>query len=116
MRGTIVDVDFEEGQTWIEQKVKNMRTPKHAVGGSNGSFVCATGRRIIIYTELDNDTRTIIKDDITDLIKEETGWKRLTDKKIELIKNELTGGEVEVTFRGEGRIMNGLKEIVEELR
>jgi hypothetical protein len=113
MKGTIIEVECYAGEQWLEQGVKDGRTPKHAKSGSNGSFNCATPSQLYLNIEL-TDGRCIYEN-VTSRIKEITGWQRITSNRAAELHTALVGAVVEVEERDYDNKIIGLKEIVEDL-
>jgi hypothetical protein len=115
MKGTIIAVEVDHGETGkLEQGIKNMAIPDRAVAGSNGSFICAGSNQLRVDIELENGD--IFFYDITELAKHIKDWKRLTEKRINLLQDGLLGEVVDVEFNGDMvRRIHGLEEAIEEV-
>ena len=115
MKGTIIAVEVDHGENGrLEQGIKYMAIPDHAVAGSNGSFICAGSNQLRVDIELENGD--IFFYDITELAKHIKDWKRLTEKRINLLQDGLLGEVVDVEFNGDMvRRIHGLEEAIEEV-
>ena len=115
MKGTLISIDFDNGEkAKLKQGVTDCYTPSNAVNGSNGSFICAGPAQLWAYIELENGE--MIEQNITELVKYEKGWERLTDKRINETSEKLVGTIVDVQFiDDEVRRIDGLREAIEEM-
>lgn len=90
----------------LEQGIKNLKTPKNAVNGGNGSFIVKKPTKVIL--KVITEDNKIISQDIYFDIKNVT-TKRVTDRLLENIKLTLK----DVIFNVENGYIKNIKQILE---
>ena len=70
------------------QRVKNGRTPRNAVYGGNGSFICSTTPEFVFYFN-DDEKDCIVSIDAYNLVRNSMKGERLTENKRDSLLKEI---------------------------
>lgn len=111
MIGTIIDCNYLQGYSELQQGVKGNKVPKNAIKGGNGSFIISDPARclITIDTKEDGEFELDITDDIRTALRK-NGAKRISEKKANEALHGLMGKEVELS--NDGRTVENLADII----
>lgn len=82
---TDVQLSWEKSTPCIESGFKNDKVPHGAVAGDNGTFIITTPSTLNLRICLENED--VYTRDIMSLVKDVTGWKRLSPKRFKSLED-----------------------------
>lgn len=94
---------------WVEcsaptlvQGVRGGYRPRNAIRGGNGSFICVEPAKIYLKVTT-FDMKTVESDDIIKLLRQATGWVKITRNRVNMLREFMENSEFEVE---NGEIVN----------
>ena len=81
------NLKWEKGDAKLVQGVKNNKTPKNAVKGGCGSFICATPSSLIL--EADSADGYYHSWNIINQAKAVNNWERLSENRVNSLRDKL---------------------------
>lgn len=82
---TDVQLSWEKSTPYIKSGFKNGKVPHGAVAGGNGTFIITTPSALNLTICAENEE--VYTRDIMSLVKGVTGWKRLSKKRFQSLKD-----------------------------